>query len=620
MEGFTTRILKCSAKYFGSYRDVSFDFSNLGLALISGDNGAGKSTLFDIPCWIITGTTPKDHGVDGVKSWFETDNPTEGVLSVQTPSGTVTITRIRGKALQNDLYWTEEQAPEVQVRGKNLIDTQRKLESRLGIDSELYITGSYVHEFSKADTFFISNSKDRREVLEKLVDQSQAIALGDKASEERKVIKKEIEKHKSKFDFDSGKLKSTEELALGLVEASKEWEKVREKDIQVLQEKSDKFEIEKEKEILDCQTKILDTNSKLLSEDVLDDMESKLNEEQDELKRCVNKEQEISVELSILLQDISKLEKDITHLSDLHSFQTCPTCSGPVDSNITNKRQKALIEEKDVIQTVMETLRSEALKLKDVTSKEKELHSKVKKLADTRLSNTKLQAYLEGMEKALLQLKGLKNTYLDEIEAAKTEENPHQKQIHKITLDIALLKNEVLASTHVLKELEDNLSSLNLLYDISFEFRGALLGKAIAELEKSTNRYLETYFDAEVKAAFSLQSADKLEVDIYRNGYKCQFQQLSRGQRAMLKFAFRISVLKAAANKSGIKFSCLMLDEVFDGLTDGFKKRAFGVLEELSNEHDSVLVIDHAESLKSLFDKQFLVTLSGDCSEISLNE
>lgn len=157
------KVSKVSATNFGSYSSVEFDFSDTGLALVAGPTGAGKSTLMDLVPWILFGTTSKNGSVDDIRSWTNTNEPTKGTVNVDG----ITITRIRGSSKQNDLFWTEEGSEE-KHRGKDLKDTQLRLEDRLAITADLYLTCAYFHGETPTGHFFTAKAKQRRELFEQL--------------------------------------------------------------------------------------------------------------------------------------------------------------------------------------------------------------------------------------------------------------------------------------------------------------------------------------------------------------------------------------------------------------------------------------------------------------------
>lgn len=177
---------------FGSYKEITLDLESAGLSLIYGPTGSGKSTLPDIPAWVLFGKTAKDGNADEVRSWqTEKEEATEGFVTLETNAGVIAVSRIRGSQKQNDLYWTEEDSQE-KIRGKDLVDTQKLLNERLGYDFNTYLSASYFSEFSPTASFFVANAKDRREVFEKITDLSLPVKLLDRISDEKKQTKETI--------------------------------------------------------------------------------------------------------------------------------------------------------------------------------------------------------------------------------------------------------------------------------------------------------------------------------------------------------------------------------------------------------------------------------------------
>lgn len=178
------RIISCSLQNFGSYKNLEFDFENQGLTLVQGATGSGKSTLMDAIPWILFGHTAKDGAADEVRSW-NCKETTCGGVTLEINGTLLKVSRSRNP---NDLILSEN---EVAHRGKDLNDTQKLINDRLGINCDLYLSGAYFHEFSQTAQFFSTTAKNRREICEQIVDLSLAKKLQTNTTEKAKNLKKD---------------------------------------------------------------------------------------------------------------------------------------------------------------------------------------------------------------------------------------------------------------------------------------------------------------------------------------------------------------------------------------------------------------------------------------------
>lgn len=547
-------ILSGNGFNFGSYRSISFDFSNQGLTLIEGENGSGKSTIPDFVFWTLFGLDSKESASDDVKMW-NSEEPTTGSILVDTPSGIIQINRIRGKPSENDLYYKEmKDLSSTFVRGKNLNDTQQLINSRLGADSALYLNCSYFHQFSTAETFFISKNSERRVLFENLVNQKVAIELENKVSEERKKVKKNLELLNKQLASISGQLITSNDHLLDTEKRSKNWEYLKESNLKDISQKYENFESDK--------------NDKI----------SRLSKDIDKLV--------YSVTAPSIFEEMLQDTKD-----QLNSIQSekliCPTCNSLVGKDKkTSKKEEDLLLQKESIQK----LQSENLQL---LSKIENLKIKLKNITES------------------------ENNYYLQLEEIKNQLNPFHSQIEKIENNIKRLNESLKQNELEISNFSHKKSLLDLLYNFSYELRGKVLNEFIKELEFTTNKYLDNYFDSEIKVGFFLKESDKLDVEIQVNGNYCSYRRLSGGQRCMLKLAFWLASKKAAENKAGVSFNLLTFDETFSWLSDEFKEKAFNLLQSLEKEHSTILVIDHSLSFKSLFTNVYKVEKVGDESIIT---
>lgn len=242
------KLLKAEVHNFGSYAHLEFDFNDLGLALVHGSTGSGKSTLQDIVCWVLFGVTAKDGNADEVRSWTNPDEATYVLLDVEINGQLIGVHRIRGKATENDLYWHEGDSV-TPVRGKDLTETQKLLEQRLGVSKDLYIAGAYYNEFSPTGAFFTAKAKNRRELFEKLADLDLPKTIAERTSDERKTCKKDFDQRNRQLDLSIGRLESLRSSYQGSDIRRTEWDLHHSRSIDLLRTKKENFEAEKEEKI-----------------------------------------------------------------------------------------------------------------------------------------------------------------------------------------------------------------------------------------------------------------------------------------------------------------------------------------------------------------------------------
>jgi len=184
------KIIYLEAFNFASYESLKFSPSEAGLALVYGPTGSGKSTLLDAACWGLFGVTSKNGSVDEVRSW-QCSLPTKVNVLVELTTGVrLSVVRYRGTAKENDLYFNQIGENVKTTRGKDIKDTQRLLEQRLGVSADLYLSAAYASEFNPTATFFVANAKTRRQVFEQIASLEMATKLTKSASDRISSLKK----------------------------------------------------------------------------------------------------------------------------------------------------------------------------------------------------------------------------------------------------------------------------------------------------------------------------------------------------------------------------------------------------------------------------------------------
>lgn len=230
------------------------------------------------------------------------------------------------------------------------------------------------------------------------------------------------------------------------------------------------------------------------------------------------------------------------------------------------------------------------------------------------LTNIKAQSnpYTGMLDQATKQ----DNHYGEQIAQASAEQNPLSSEFNRLEAKV----NEIISQIHrtevILDRIDQEKDDLELVRDIAVGVRGQILEDSVKQIQMTTNEYLNTYFEAEIKVDFKLEKTDDLKVSIQKSGYDCVYSQLSKGQRGLLKLCFAVAIMKATSERAGVHFEQLFFDESLDGLDADMKIKAFSLFKGLNIDHKSIYLIDHASEFQNMFEKKYQVKLVGDLSEI----
>lgn len=556
------KILYCAVQNFASYKHLEFEFDGQGLALISGPTGSGKSTLCDVIPWVLFGRTAKGGSVDEVLTWGSLE-PTEGQITIKLSNNKhIQVSRVRTQKSQ-DLYYETDSAD--RKRGKDIPDTQNLINNLLGMDFNLYLSGAYFHEFSQTAQFFTTTAKVRRQITEQIVDLSLAKKLTENMSEYKREVKKEQAKLVEQVNVTTQNIEYiSQNLTLETSRATK-WAINLGKKLVDLKAKS--------KDFIETQIKVFEA----------------------ELTRYYEKKLELEASLKELELDVTPQTEIDKRKADLETRRSgcqkviCSECG-----NIKNRDKEMLFVKEEYAIKQLEAEREQKLIAYIASMRNYERFSE--------------QEPQKPVDK--------ENPYIEQIEGLNKEVNPHLEGINTIKNDIDFKTIELKYIKEELQDFTQEYDDLELLLQVTDDFRKILVKNTIVSLETSTNKILINHFDAEIRIAFSADDADKLDVSIWKDGNICSFTQLSKGQRQLLKLSFGISVMRAVANHHGIRFNSIFLDEALDGLDEVLKVKAYGLLQTLEQEYDSVFVVEHSNELKSLFTKQFKVSLENGNSVI----
>jgi DNA repair exonuclease SbcCD ATPase subunit len=227
---------------------------------------------------------------------------------------------------------------------------------------------------------------------------------------------------------------------------------------------------------------------------------------------------------------------------------------------------------------------------------------------------------LKQVKKELTRWETQENPHLALYEREQSLENTYAERLEEINHDIALRQAQLNNAEEELFFCKQELADLELMAEVVEVMRGELVKDIIQGLQDQTNAMLSRHFEGELSILFDVSEADKVEVTVFKDGNQCVYSQLSKGQRQMLKLCFGVSVMKQVANQHGVSFDQIFFDEALDGFSDESKVKAYGLLQTLSLEYNSIFVVEHSNAMQELFDKRFVVELVNGHSEIKEEE
>ena len=521
--------------------------------LIVGENGSGKSTVLDALCFVLFNKP------------FRQISKGQLINSINMGSTVVEIEFIIQKNHFKVIRGMKPTIFEIYCNGRmmnqdaNALDTQKILEQQILKLNYRSFTQVVILGSSTFVPFMQLRSKDRREVVEDILDIKIFSLMNfllkhkvKEVSEELKSIEYEFRITKEKIDLQSKYIEDIKKNKVKLIE---------EKVSLVNETKSVKLEESKKVDALNEEVKIL---------------QPKVSNKQ-EIKNSIREYHKMEAKLS------NRIDENERQKKFFEENETCPVCTQDIESELKKKK----IEEKhnrikelhSGIEKLKVELKSKENILNDVELLLKQIREKEVEIAKSCASITHMQKLIMSTEKDISNYKKGEVSEEDKAKLTRLSERCkiQEEQITKLREDKFYVD-----------------VARNLLMDTGIKTK--IINKYLPIMNKLINGYL-TSMDFYVNFTLDNNFNETIKS---RHRDEFSYSSFSEGEKMRIDLAFLFTWRAVAKMKNSTNTNLLILDEIFDSSldttgTDDFLK----ILNTFADQN--VFVISHKGD--TMFDK-----------------
>lgn len=604
------KLIKLEASNFKNYKTLHIDFDKLDhINMIIGRNGLGKSSILDTLSYVLFGET-----LQGQKSDTVINNKYgKGLKTLLEFSKDSTLYRVeryrKDKVNKNKVLLYKDNEEVTTPHNK---DTDLAIINILGFDINVF---KQVVSFnsSSAELFVNGTDKYRKEFLESLLN----IDIFDKSLEEAKQQYKDTntlkENKKKELNSLDDKQAIQNQLENQYKESINAWEdnyKTLESLYDETKEQLDSFQLMSTKDIPVYRTEINKLQDTLRSSQ--EALSSSWNPNE------YNKTYAAYMNLERQLKDYKKVyddnKKEYTKLLNSPN-PVCKYCGSVLNEEHKQKELTRLKEEaqqaikdfklnKPKYDETKQTLINLKQAQQEAQSKQEEYNNQMQdtyaKINDYKAKIAEVENNVEQENALKIKLKNLDDRMIN------VENNkPTKPELHDFTKEREELNNSIEELVHELDILDDvkNLFSQKGLKNV-------YISSSLPIINKDINKYLSILSDGEIACNILTKDKDtkgntknkiQLALDYPSRGEGITFNDLSSGEKRIVS----LSILLAFNSyfQSNCAFKVLLLDEVFDTLSDDRIENVMKLLDTIKENYDYVFVISHLDSLK--YDTEF---------------
>ncbi len=337
--------------------------------------------------------------------------------------------------------------------------------------------------------------------------------------------------------------------------------------------------------------------------------------------------------IEVFQHDIDKLDNlsnDLRKKSDAIKFYIDQT---PQVLERLQQIEKSGYEKKNIeleLETILRTIKSigETIKFKNdmldqINSSVSPALAQIENKKKEANPYTQLIINEESKTNPYLEYRDIENKYILSLENLNKEINPYLSILEQNGFDI---QQAQFAELKGLETLDYWVTKVDYgtwwKQALHVYIKSYLMDSCFEQINIIANEHLNTLFDGVLKINISATTEaksdikEKISVQIINNGDECSYNSLSGGERARICLALNLSLAKVIAKSSGNKLNWIALDEILNGLDEVGKAQTMKFLKELESEYETIFVIDHDESFKSMFTNSISIVKKSKVSTI----
>ena len=414
---------------------------------------------------------------------------------------------------------------------------------------------------------------------------------------------------------------------------------------------------------------LLDEKRKSLKE--VDDLKEATQETKDEIQDCereIRKQNRLISEhneqIETFSTSIMKLRKKVDELShrkrDLGKTigQPCPVCGSPITSESLKSAEHEIEEqiqlqlsEIEKFQAKIEMTNRDILaaqnKISETHSTVEELQKTVEEFEDLIKKSKRFVDEKSNIEKSLQksqeeyyqvqsdikvvnseteQLKDSLKKSHQEIKGLLEDHDPYDSIISKYQTEQKNAQEDIKQFQDSIKTQLDEKTCLEF-WQQAYSNQGIksyILDDITPFLNRRVNKYLAKLSSGHIEVKFNTQTTlksgevrEKFSIDISNQDGGQEYSANSGGERKRIDLAINLALQDLVASRSNKRMNIAIWDEALDALDEVGIEKVIGLLQELSKEKSTILVVSHNQHLQSYFTNVITVVKENGYSYLS---